>query len=195
MKRFLSVLLFASAMTIVPNVAVFAADALTETETIIIDEVGDGIDDIDNDASTAAGESAVVGKIVGEFGVDEALIQDLRAQKLGYGEITLALSLAERLPGGITDENLDKVLDLRQGPPVQGWGNVARSLDLSLKPSSNKLEKIGEGTSKGEGAKNERLRHEKTEKIEKAERAQKQERIERIERVERPERPEKGGKK
>ena len=164
MKRFLSVLLFASAMAIVPNASAFAADAVPETEVIIIDEVGDGIDDIDDDASTAAGESAVVGKIVGEFGVDEALVQDLRAQKLGYGEITLALSLAERLPGGINDENLDKVLDLRQGPPVQGWGNVARSLDLSLKPSSHKLEKIGEGTSKGEGAKNERVRHEKTEK-------------------------------
>ena len=196
MKRFLSALLFASAIAFVPNIAAFAADAPAETEVIDVQEVTVEVDDINDDASTPAGEAAVVEKIINAFGVDEALVDDLRAKKLGYGEITLALSLAERLPGGITDENLDKVLDLRQGPPVQGWGNVAKSLDLSLKPAKLKLEKVGEGASKkGEDAKNESVKHENTEKVEKSEKAQKHERIEKLERVEKPERPERGGKK
>ena len=199
MKRFLSALLFASAVAFVPNIAAFAADAPAQIEVVDVEEVTDEMDDINDDASTAAGEAAVVGKIVNEFGVDETLVQDLRAQKLGYGEITLALSLAERLPGGITDENLDKVLDLRQGPPVQGWGNVAKSLELSLKPSKAKLEKVGEAAvKKGDDAKKEGVKQEKTEKVEKAEKTQKHERIEKMERVEkpeRPERPERGGKK
>lgn len=194
MKRFLSALLFASAVAFVPNIPAFAADAPSEIEAVDVEEVTDEMDDINDDASTAEGEAAVVGRIVSEFGVDEALVEDLRAKKLGYGEITLALSLAERLPGGITDENLDKVLDLRQGPPVQGWGNVAKSLELSLKPSKQKLEKVGES----DGAKKEGVKHEKTEKVEKGEKTQKHERIEKMERVEkpeRPERPERGGKK
>lgn len=197
MKRFLSALLFASAVAFVPNIAAFAADAPAQIEVVDVEEVTEEMDDINDDASTAVGEAAVVGKIVNEFGVDEALVKDLRAKKLGYGEITLALSLAERLPGGITDENLDKVLDLRQGPPVQGWGNVAKSLELSLKPSKLKLEKVGSGK-KGDDAENESVKHEKTEKVEKSEKAQKHERIEKMERVEkpeRPERPERGGKK
>lgn len=191
MKRFLSGLLFASAVALVPNIPSFAADAIQETGAVSTPEitidvtVTDEMAGIDSDASTRAGEAAVISKIVNEFGVEEAVVKDLRGRKLGYGEITLALSLAERLPGGLTPENLDMVMDARQGPPVQGWGNVARSFDLGLKPSQHRLEKVGEAA-----AGKERVRHEKAEKVAKVERAEKRERIERVERVERPEKPE-----
>jgi len=205
MKRFMSVLLFASAVALVPNISAFAADTIQETgapqtpEITIDITVAEEMAVIDGDASTRAGEAVVIDKIVDEFGVDEAVVRDLRARKLGYGEITLALSLAERLPGGLTPENLDSVMDARLGPPVMGWGNVARSFDLSLKPSQRSLERVGE-----EAAVKERARHEKAEKVARAERAEKRERMERVERVERPvkperierpERPDRGGRK
>src|SRR5512134_554885 len=118
MKRFLSILLFATAVaSIAPNV-VHAVDRTTASGEVSSGEVSGEVDDINNDASTAAGEAAVIDRIKGEFGVSDDVIKDLRAQKLGYGEITLALSLAERLPGGINYENLHKVIELRQGPPV-----------------------------------------------------------------------------
>lgn len=188
MKRFMSVLLFASAVALVPGIAAFAADTVQEAGTaptpeITIDiTVTEDMAVIDGDASTRPGEAVVINKIVNEFGVDEAVVRELRARKLGYGEITLALSLAERLPGGLTPENLDSVMEARLGPPVKGWGNVARSFDLSLKPSQHRLEKVSET-----GAGKERVRHEKAEKVV---RAEKRERVERVERVERPEKPE-----
>lgn len=205
MKRFLSGLLFASAVAFVPGTSASAADIVQETgaasapEITIEVTVTDEMAIIDGDASTRAGEAVVIDKIVKEFGVDASVVKDLRARRLGYGEITLALSLAERLPGGLTPENLDRVMEARLGPPVQGWGNVARSFDLSLKPSQRRLEKVGEA-----GAVKERARHEKAEKVARAERAGKRERIERVERVERPvkperverpERPDRGGRK
>lgn len=196
MKRFLAVLLLASAVAFISNPAAFAADADPDIDITI----QEGSDDINDDASTPEGETVVVDRIEKEFDVDEATVKALRDKKLGYGEISIALSLAERLPGGITDENIDKVISMRQGPPVQGWGNVARDLDLSLKPTAKHLEKVGAESMKGDAQK-EQVRQEKSQKIEKAgkpEKAEKLERIERIERVEKIEkieRPERGGRK
>lgn len=193
MKRFLAVLLFASTVACVSNPAAFAADADPDINITI----QEGSDDINDDASTPEGETVVIDRIEKEFDVDEATVKALRDKKLGYGEIAIALSLAERLPGGVTDENIDKVISMRQGPPVQGWGNVARDLDLSLKPAAKHLEKVGAESMKVE-AKKEQVRHEKSQKLEKAgrpEKAGKLERIERVEKIEKIERPERGGRK
>ena len=177
MKRILASLIFTSAVAFAASPIVFAS---TDIEVTIEQEVIE----INEDASTPYGEVAVIGKIEKEFDVDESVITDLRAQKLGYGEISIALSLAERLPGGITAENIDKIISMRQGPPVEGWGNIARDLELSLKPSAVRHEK----TTKLE-------RTGKPERVEKAQRPERVEKIERMERVERPERPERSARK
>lgn len=188
MKRFLAAMFFAS--------TVFLASGVVCAETVEEATIEES-DAINDEASTEAGRARVIDRIEDEFGVDEATIKNLRDKKLGYGEISIALSLAERLPGGITTENIDKVISMRQGPPVEGWGNVAKELNLSLKPSVEKLEKV-KGTGKDGSASTEGTRAEKALKSEKAgsvERGQKPERVERVEKRERHERPERGGKK
>ncbi|CAG1064850.1 hypothetical protein BAC1_00416 [uncultured bacterium] len=192
MKRFLACLFFASAVAF----AVSPVIAATGIEVTIEEEV----ETIDEEASLPDGEAAVIGKIENEFDVDGSLISGLRAQKLGYGEITLALSLAERLPGGINDENIEKILSMRQGETVEGWGNIARELGLKLNPSADRLERVSDETAV-EKAKMEAVRPEKAARVEKAgkpervEKAEKIERVEKVERLERPERPERGPKK
>jgi len=89
-------------------------------------------DEINATASTTEGQKTVVQKITTNFSVTEKQVQALRDKKLGYGEMTIALSLSQSLPGGITDENIAKIVSLRQGPPVMGWGKVAKELDLKL---------------------------------------------------------------
>lgn len=75
-----------------------------------------------------------------EFNVSDSRIESLRKQKLGYGEIRRVLSFAEQMPGGINDENVDKIMTLRQGDGKhkEGWGNIAR--DLGLKKNEWKKE-------------------------------------------------------
>lgn len=196
MKRLLAALVFASA-------AAFAASHVyAEIDADIEVSIGEEAVVIDEEASLPDGEGAVVDRIKDEFGVEEGLISDLRAQKLGYGEISIALSLAERLPGGLTDENIDRVLSMRQGPPVEGWGNIARELGLKLNPSAGPLERISDETAvKDAKAYRERPEKTKPERVEKAqkpervERAERVERVDKVERVERPERPERGPRK
>ncbi len=203
MKRFLAALVFASA-------AAFAiSPVFAETDVEIEVSIEQDADIINEEASLPDSEGTVVDRIKNEFDVEEGLISDLRAQKLGYGEISIALSLAERLPGGITAENIDTILSMRQGTPVQGWGNIARELGLKLNPSADRLERLSDENAV-KNAKSESIRHERTsrldrkekagrveraEKPERVEKAERVERVERVERIERPERPERGPKK
>lgn len=98
--------------------------------------------ELDKAAGQPEGEKAVAEKIKNEFKVDDARVQGLRDQKLGYGGISIALGLAQGMPGGITDANMEKVMALRQGPPVTGWGNVAKQLGLKLGPVTASTKKV-----------------------------------------------------
>lgn len=156
---------------------------------------------IDKDSS-GAGEKVVVERLEKEFKVDDARIKSLRDKKLGYGEIAIALSLAEKMPGGITDENVNKIMAMRQGPPVEGWGKIAQDLGTKLGPVISRVEKVRSETHKdikkaerGEAAEKKKEKGEKMEKHEKMNDHEKMEKPEKMERPERPEMPDRGGRK
>ena len=145
--------------------------------------------EIDERASKPNGEKPVVDRIEKEFHVTDAQINDMRAKNLGYGEITIALALAQKLPGGATQANIDKILAMRQGPPKEGWGEIAKKLGFKLGPVVSHEEKMNR---REEGKEMRRERHEgkKGERME--EKREKMERPEKNERPDRPERPERG---
>jgi hypothetical protein len=87
---------------------------------------------LDKSAGTPKGETVVIQKIEKEFNVSEATITGLRDQKLGFGEITIVLALAQTLPGGITTDNINSIMKMRTGPPVMGWGAIAKKLGVNL---------------------------------------------------------------
>ena len=103
-------------------------------------EVGAG--ELDKSAVKPEGAQRVHDRIKAEFGVDDARVQALRDKNMGYGGISIALGLAQELPGGITDANVDKVMALRQGPPVMGWGRLAKELGLKLGPVQSRVSKM-----------------------------------------------------
>lgn len=86
------------------------------------------------DADANKGEAKAETRLEQKFNVSDARIDSLRKQKLGFGEISHVLSLAKQMPGGINDQNIDKVMALRQGQGghKEGWGDVAHDLNLKL---------------------------------------------------------------
>lgn len=122
-------------------------------------------------------------RLKADYGVDDARVQGLRDRKLGYGEISHVLGIAEKMPGGITDANVKTIMDLRTGPPTMGWGKIAQRQGTSL------------GKLKGAGAQGKSGRPEKAAKPEKGERPDKAEKPSRPEKVARPEKVERGGKR
>jgi hypothetical protein len=97
---------------------------------------------LNDTAAKPDGEKAVVKRLVAELKATEQQIQALRDLKIGYGEIAVVLSLAQKMPGGVTGDNVQKVLSLRQGPPVAGWGQVARQLGARLETTVSQVRKV-----------------------------------------------------
>lgn len=137
--------------------------------------------DLDKDSARPDGEKRVEESLEARFHVSDARIAQLRSQKLGYGEITIVLALAQRLPGGINDANVSKILAERQGPPVMGWGRIAKKEGVSLGKVMSEVREARERSERGERVDKERA--------EKSERTERTERMERQERTERPENP------
>lgn len=133
--------------------------------------------------SDSAHGGAIVNKLVTEFKVDEALIQSLRDKKLGYGEIAITLALADKLEGGITGANIDKILEMRGTDGKTGWGVIAGKLGVKLGSVISDVERVKPDA-----------RAEKMDNASKSEKAERPEKIEKPERPERPEKPERPGR-
>ncbi|MBU2573054.1 MAG: hypothetical protein KKH28_03130 [Elusimicrobia bacterium] len=146
--------------------------------------------ELDKSATEPEGRQRVTDKIKARFGVADARVQGLCDKNMGYGEISIALGLAQGLPGGITDANVDKIMALRQGPPVMGWGKIAKDLGLKLGSVQSKIHKMAAEVRKREKA----AKAIKDKKAE-GEKGMKGKKMQKHEKMERPQKPEKGGKR
>lgn len=174
--------------------------------------------DTETTARSSSGHAEVLAK---QFKVEVGTVEQLRASKQGWGEITIRMGLAQELVK--TDpktyptmtEALQKVGDLRaQG---SGWGVIAKELGFKLGPVISEVKHARNemraemrqveherGAKRGmdsdrakleRGNKSDRMeRAEHMEKPERMEKAERPERPERPQRPERPERPERAGK-
>jgi hypothetical protein len=97
---------------------------------------------LDKTASSPAGEAAVVKRLARDFGFSADRVAALRASGLGYGELTVALSLAGRMAGGVTDENVGSLIARRRGPPARGWGEIAKQQKVKLGAAVSQVKKL-----------------------------------------------------
>jgi len=70
-------------------------------------------------------ESKILGKYAERFGVDVDTLADLRAKRLGYGEITNALVLSK-----MAGKPLDEIVAMRDAG--KGWGQIADECGVKL---------------------------------------------------------------
>lgn len=131
-------------------------------------------------ATTPDGRRRVAETIARQFGVPEKVVSGLRARRMGYGEVTIALALSQQLmrreKGLSQTQAIDKVVALRKSG--MGWGVVARDLGL----------KLGDVVSEVKKADAQVARHDTT-KIAKAEKPARPEKPGKLEKMDRPEKP------
>lgn len=108
--------------------------------------------DLDKAAIEKEGRKTVEKRISSEYNVDADRVKGLRDQKMGYGEISIVLALAQRMPDGITDKNVQSILALRQGPPVMGWGRIAKEQGVKLGKMIRSVKRVGSSVRKQEKA-------------------------------------------
>jgi hypothetical protein len=115
-------------------------------------------------------------------------VRDLRAKKLGYGEISILLALTAKQPNAATAKSLNEILAMRQSG--EGWGKLAR--DLGYKNLGSVVKSV-KATDK-DVTKVAMERSDKPDKSGKPDKPDKPERLEKPEKPERPERAEKPGR-
>jgi hypothetical protein len=138
--------------------------------------------ELEKDSSKPENEKRIGASLKSEFKLEDSQVAGLRAQKLGYGEISTVLALAETMPGGATDANIQTLVAKRQGPPVMGWGQIAKELDVKLGKVIGKVKKVDASARKLEKAEAKRVRKEEKAAA-KAARAEKHERPARVEKT------------
>jgi hypothetical protein len=136
-----SIALLAQGVLFFLLIAAPAGAAPSKDETNLAREAAE----LDRTASTAPGEAAVVKQLHKDFAVEAELVQALRERGFGYGELTIILSLAAKMAGGVSDQNAGKVLALREGPPVSGWSTVAKRLGIKLGVAVSQVRKVNNG--------------------------------------------------
>ncbi len=103
---------------------------------------------IDKAAVSPQGAEKVIASLSEKFKVPQSTIQDLRAQKLGFGEISILLALSEA-----TGKPASQLL--QQFKSGEGWGKIAMSEGVKLGPVISAVERanpdIGGAKSKGIG--------------------------------------------
>jgi len=115
-------------------------------------------------------------------------VQDLRAKKLGFGEISTLLALTAKQPNSATAKSVNEILAMRQAG--EGWGKLAR--DLGYKNLGSVVKSV-KATDK-DVTKVAMERSDKPDKSGKIERPDKPEKPDKLEKPERPEKPEKAEK-
>lgn len=96
---------------------------------------------IDKDASASPnGETIVIDRLSKEFKVSGDKVKALRDKNIGLGEIAAVYAFADKMSGGVTDTNIDKVISLKQDN--KGWTVIAKSLDVDLGKVSSKVNSI-----------------------------------------------------
>lgn len=142
MKRSLYIAVSMFALSLTLSSAPWAAETKEERELQKEAAV------INTTTSNAQGEKVVVQKLAKEFKITDTQIQGLRNQKLGYGEISIVLSLAQKMPGGVTDSNIQQIMTMRQGPPTMGWGEIAKKNGTRLGTVVSQVKNVHRETSR-----------------------------------------------
>jgi len=79
-------------------------------------------------------ESKILEKYSERFGVDTETLADLRAQRLGYGEISHALVLSE-----MTERSQNEIIAMRRAG--KGWGQIADELGVKLREARREVKR------------------------------------------------------
>ena len=164
-----------------------ATKPLTDAERETVQELQAAQKRLDSDsarvmAATPDGRRRVTETIAGQFGVADKVVDELRARKMGYGEVSITLALSQQLmKTGLTQaQAIDKVVGMRKSG--MGWGGVARDLGLKLGRVISDVKRADTQLVKLDA-----VNAAKTEKVEKVAKVEKPGKPEKMERATKPE--------
>jgi len=120
------------------SVAQLGGRPMSDSERKQADRLQADVKQLDADGAAMAaapeGRRRVTERIAKQFKVSESVVEGLRNRKMGYGEVTATLALAEALMKRDKSLTQAKAIDsvLARRAAGQGWGQIAHTLDLKM---------------------------------------------------------------
>lgn len=99
------------------------------------------------DAKLPQADKIISKQLMDNFDVKSDKISSLVGRNMQYGDIAAILAFADKMPGGLTDANINQVLSMRQSRT--GWAQIAKSLNVDISDVTGKLSSIEEDAHTG----------------------------------------------
>ncbi len=101
---------------------------------------------INSDANLPQGDNVIAKQLTDSFNVKSDKVSSLLGKNMQYGDIAAILAFADKMPGGVTDANINQVVNMRS--KAAGWDQLAKSLNVNIGDVASKINSIEDGTHK-----------------------------------------------
>ncbi len=94
---------------------------------------------INEDAKVPQGAGVVAKQLANDFRVSSDRINIVLGSMMHYGDVAATLAFAEKLPGGITDQNVNEIMNTRSRG---AWTDVAQKFGIDPTAVAGRLSSI-----------------------------------------------------
>ncbi len=123
-----------------------ASAAMTTTLSKDVGKLNAEIAMLNADVNLPQGEKIISKQLTDTFRVDSSKFSSLIGRNMQYGDIAAILAFAEKMPGGLTDANINRVVSMRSG--ATGWDQLARSLNVNISDIGSRLSSLEDNAHK-----------------------------------------------
>lgn len=92
---------------------------------------------LNSDANMPQGDKIISKQLTDSFRVSSDKVNTMLGRSLQYGDVAATFAFADKMPGGITDANVNQIVNMRS--KGTGWDQIAKSLNVSIGDVAGKL--------------------------------------------------------
>lgn len=122
-----------------------AADAAGASAAKDEKKLNIGITLLNNNAKLPQADKVMSKKFDEEFNVKSDKITSLRGKGLNYGEMAAVLAIADKMDGGASDANINKIMSMHKGKTT-AWGRIANNLKVDLADVADRVSSFEDDT-------------------------------------------------
>lgn len=135
-----SISLFAAAalLVVMTGVASAASTASSTTSSKDLGKFNAAITMLNSYKSLPQGDQIIAKQLSDNFKVSSDKVSALLSRNNQYGDVAATLAFADKLSGGASDANINKVMSMKS--TAGGWDQVAKSLNVKISDVNSKLD-------------------------------------------------------
>lgn len=135
--------LFATGIFLVCSTASFAA-APIRASARDLNTLAAGILLLNQNASLPEADMIIKKKLSDNYNLTLGKIDGLLGKNMQYGDLAAILAFANNMRGGVSDANINKLVDLRQSKA--GWDKMAKDLNVDLSRIARSVSRFEDDT-------------------------------------------------